>query len=99
LEEVAEEGQQMLLGLIKANTLGQIHDSICNEISDSPALIFSILLDIWKKVSSNFLKVMMVNISNGYLWWKVFAEDDARINTLHLDRILFVLEELAKYLQ
>lgn len=34
-----------------------------------------------------------------YRCWKVFAEDNARVNTLHLDRILLILEKGREYLK
>lgn len=77
----------MFTRLLKAKSLREIHDSISDQVADSPALILSVLLNVWQKVGINLLGR------------KVFAKGDARVNTLHLYRVLFILKELSKDLE
>jgi hypothetical protein len=77
----------VLTCLLKAKSLREIHDSISDQVADSPAFILSVLLNVWQKVGINLLGR------------KMFAKGDTRVNALHLYRVLFILKELSKDLE
>jgi hypothetical protein len=63
----------VLASLLKAEALGEIHDAVGYQVSNAPTLVLCVLLNVWQQVCIDLLS------------WKVLAECDTGVDSLHLD--------------
>lgn len=77
----------MLLRILQANSIGDLHDFICDEISYSPTFINGKLFDIRDQTLLDFV----VRQSLGKM--------DATIDTLHSYGVLVILVKVSKNLE
>jgi hypothetical protein len=76
--------KKTLLGLLKAKTSCQVHDSIGDHVADAPTFVLGVPLDVRQKIRVQFSGSKLVGKAN------------TAVDTLHAHTVLVVLVELAK---
>ena len=87
LQKTGKVRQQALLGVLEANSGGQIHDSVGHQISDSPRFVFCELLNVREQISIDFCRRQLVREAN------------TAVDALHAHRVLLVLVEPREHVQ
>lgn len=87
LEELAVVGGKMLLRVLKADAVGQLHDLVSHEVPYPPTLVHRELLDVWDQVLLNLVV------------WQGLREINAAVDTLHSHRVLVVLVKISENLE
>ena len=87
LKELAIVRGEMLLGVLQSDPVAQLHNFVCDQVSDSPGFVDGELFDVWNQILVDFC------------WGEGLCEENEAVDALHADRILLILIKVAKNLE